>query len=144
MNDVKSAKAASAQIMDNQARSAYATPAAWMAGRINYEAGDLKSAHAQYKFALEHSRDEGVRQLARLRLAALTFEEKDVPGAMKLMQASFDPAFQGLAEQLKGDLFAAEGKTKEAQAAYKLALEKLGDKSSLKPLVEIRLDALGG
>jgi len=144
MNDLKSAKAAAAQIMENHASSAYSTPAAWLAGRINYESGDSKSARAQYEFALEHARDDGVRQMARLRLATLHFEEKDLPGAMKLMEAPFDPAFQGLAEQLKGDLFAAQGKPAEARAAYKLALEKLGDKSSLKPLVEIRLDGLGG
>lgn len=144
MNDLKSAKAAAAQIMENHAGSAYSTPAAWLAGRINIESGDSKSARAQYEFALEHARDDGVRQMARLRLAALHFEEKDLPGAMKLMEAPFDPAFQGLAEQLKGDLFAAQGKLAEARAAYKLALEKLGDKSSLKPLVEIRLDGLGG
>jgi predicted negative regulator of RcsB-dependent stress response len=144
MNDLKTAKAAAAQIMENHARSAYSTPAAWLAGRINYETGDSKSARAQYEFALEHARDDGVRQMARLRLATLHFEEKDLPGAMKLMEAPFDPAFQGLAEQLKGDLFAAQGKPAEARAAYKLALEKLGDKSSLKPLVEIRLDGLGG
>ena len=144
MNDLKTAKAAAAQIMENHARSAYSTPAAWLAGRINYESGDSKSARAQYEFALEHARDDGVRQLARLRLATLHFEEKDLPGAMKLMEAPFDPAFQGLAEQLKGDLFAAQGKSAEARAAYKLALEKLGEKSSLKPLVEIRLDGLGG
>jgi predicted negative regulator of RcsB-dependent stress response len=144
MNDLKTAKAATAQIMENHARSAYSTPAAWLAGRINYESGDSKSARAQYEFALEHARDDGVRQLARLRLATLHFEEKDLPGAMKLLETPFDPAFQGLAEQLKGDLFAAQGKSAEARAAYKLALEKLGDKSSLKPLVEIRLDGLGG
>jgi predicted negative regulator of RcsB-dependent stress response len=144
MNDLKSAKAAAAQIMENHASSAYSTPAAWLAGRINYESGDSKSARAQYEFALEHARDDGVRQLARLRLATLHFEEKDVPGAMKLLEDPFDPAFQGLAEQLKGDLFAAQGKSAEARAAYKLALEKLGDKSSLKPLVEIRMDGLGG
>jgi predicted negative regulator of RcsB-dependent stress response len=54
------------------------------------------------------------------------------------------PAFQGLAEQLKGDVLAARARPPKARAAYKLALEKLGDKSSLKPLVEIRLDGLGG
>lgn len=144
MNDLKTAKAAAAQIMENHARSAYGTPAAWLAGRINHEAGDAKSARAQYEFALENARDDGVRQLARLRLAALHFENKDIAGAMKLLEPAFEPAFQGLAEQLKGDLFVAQGKTAEARAAYKLALEKLGDKSSLKPLVEIRLDALGG
>jgi len=144
INDLASAKTAAAQIMDNHARSAYSAPAAWLAGRVNYEAGDIKSARAQYQFALDNARDDGARQLARLRLAALHFEENDLPGAMKLLEAKFDPAFQGLAEQLKGDLLYAQGKTEEARAAYRLALEKLGDKSSLKPLVEMRLDSLGG
>lgn len=144
LNDLKSAKAVAAQIMENHASSAYSAPAAWLAGRINYESGDIKSARAQYEFALEHASDDGVKQLARLRLAALHFEEKDIPGALKLLEAPFDAAFTGLAEQLRGDLLAAQGKTAEARAAYKLALEKLGDKSSLKPLVEIRLDGLGG
>lgn len=144
MNDLKTAKAAAAQIMEKHPRSAYSAPAAWLAGRINIETGDAKSARAQYEFALEHARDDGVRQLARLRLAALHFEEKDLPGALKLLEETFEPAFQGLAEQLKGDVLAAQGKATEARAAYKLALEKLGDQSSLKPLVEIRLDSLGG
>jgi predicted negative regulator of RcsB-dependent stress response len=144
VNDLKTSKSAAGQLMENHARSAYGAPAAWLSGRINYESGDNKSARAQYEFALEHARDDGVKQLARLRLAALHFEENDIPGALKLLEDEFDPSFQGLAEQLKGDLLAAQGKPVEARAAYKLALEKLGDKSSLKPLVEIRLDALGG
>jgi predicted negative regulator of RcsB-dependent stress response len=144
MNDLKTAKAASAQVMEKHAGSAYGTPSAWLAGRVNMESGDAKSARAQYEFALDHARDEGVKQMARLRLAALRFEEADLPGALKLLEAPFDPAFQGLAEQLKGDVFAAQNKLPEARAAYKIALEKLGDKSSLKPLVEIRLDGLGG
>ena len=143
-NDLKSAKEATAQIMENHARSAYATPAAWLAGRVNHETGDIKSARAQYEFALEHSADDGIRQLARLRLAALLFEEKNSAGAMKLLEEPFAPAFQGLAAQLKGDLLAAQGKGAEARVAYQLALEKLGDKSPLKPLVEIRMDGLGG
>jgi len=144
LNDLKTAKDAAGRIMENHARSAYAAPAAWLAGHINYETGDLKSARAQYEYALDHARDDGARQLARLRLAALLFEQKDLAGAQKLLEEAFDPAFQGLAGQLKGDILVAQGKTAEARAAYKLALEKLGDKSPLKPLVEIRLDGLGG
>lgn len=144
LNDLKTAKEAAARIMESHSRSAYATPAAWLAGHINYETGDLKSARAQYEYALEHARDDGVRQMARLRLATLLFDQKDMDAALKLLEAAFDPAFQGLAGQLRGDILAAQGKNAEARDAYKLALEKLGDKSSLKPLVEIRLDALGG
>ncbi len=144
MNDLKTGKEAAARIMENHARSAYAAPAAWLAGRINYETGDLKSARAQYEFALEHARDAGAEQMARLRLVTLLFEQKDMAGALKLLDGAFEPAFQGLAGQLKGDILAAQGKKAEAREAYKLAMEKLGDKSPLKPLVEIRLDGLGG
>ncbi|MDD5389682.1 MAG: tetratricopeptide repeat protein [Gallionellaceae bacterium] len=144
MNELKATKDTTARIMENQGRSAYATPAAWLAGRVNYESGDLKSARAQYQYALDHAKDGGLKQLARIRLAGVLFEEKDAPGALALLNESYDPAFQGLAAQLKGDVLIEQGKTEEARAAYKLALEKLGDKSSLKPLLEIRLDALGG
>jgi len=144
MNDAKTAREAAARIMDEHARSAYATPAAWMAGSINYEAGDLKSARAQYEFALEHARDEGTSQLARLRLAGLKFEGKDLAGALALLQAPFAPAFAGLAAQLRGDVLVAQGQNDAARTAYREALDKLGDKSSLKPLLEMRLDALGG
>jgi predicted negative regulator of RcsB-dependent stress response len=144
MNDVKGTKDTTSRIMENQARSAYATPAAWLAGRVNYENGDLKSARAQYEFALEHAKDNGLKQLARLRLAGIRFEDKDLAGALGLLNETYDPAFQSLAAQLKGDVLAEQGKTVEARAAYKLALEKLDDKSPLKPLLEIRLDAFGG
>ena len=142
-NNLQATKQITAQIMENQVRSVYAAPAAWLAGRVNYESGDLRSATSQYEFALEHAKDDGLKQLARIRLASIRFEAKDFAGALALLDDAFDPAFQGLAAQLKGDILVEQGKIDEARAAYKLALEKLGDKSSLKPLVEIRLDALG-
>lgn len=142
--DAKAAKDAAARVMEEHGRSAYATPAAWLAGHINYEAGDLKSARAQYEYAMQHARDDGARQLARLRLAGLLFEQKELDAALKQLEGAFDPAFQGLEGQLRGDILVAQGKTAEARDAYKQALEKLGDNSPLKPLVEIRLDGLGG
>jgi len=142
--DAKAAKDAAAQIMEAHGRSAYAAPAAWLSGHLNYEAGDLKSARAQYEYALQNARDDGARQLARLRLAGLLFEQKELDAALKQLEDAFDPAFQGLEAQLRGDILVAQGKTAEAREAYKRALQQLGDKSPLTPLVEIRLDGLGG
>lgn len=144
MNDTKAVKDATGQIMENYGRSGYAAPAAWLAGRLNHETGDLKSAAAQYEYALEHAKGEGQVQLARLRLAAIRLDAKDYPGALKLLEETHDAAFAGLYANLKGDVLAAQGRAQEARAAYKLAAEKLGDKSPLKPLVEIKLDGLGG
>ena len=142
-NNSKATKELTAQIMENQPRSAYATPAAWLAGRLNFSSGDLKSAKAQYEYALEHAKDDGLEQIARLRLAAVLLDEKDYAGAMKLLEKTHDPAFAGLYANLKGDVLTAQGKHAEAQTAYKTALDQLGDKSSLRPLVEIKMDGMG-
>lgn len=143
-NDLKAVKEVTAQIMENYPRTAYSAPAAWLAGRLNYDAGDFKSAKAQFQYALDHARDPGVEQLARLRMATVLFDEKDYDGALKHLAAKHDAAYEGLYAQLKGDVFIAQGKTDEAREAYRLALQKLDDKSPLKPLVEIKLDGLGG
>ena len=143
-NDIKAVKEITGQIMENYPRTAYSAPAAWLAGRLNYEAGDFKSAKAQFQYALDHARDGGVEQLARLRLAAVLFDEKDYDGALKHLAAKHDEAYAGLYAQLKGDVLVAQGKSDEARAAYGVALQKLDDKSPLKPLVEVKLDGLGG
>jgi len=144
LNDSKGVKDVTAQIMERHAGSAYATPAAWLAGKANYEADDVKSAQAQYEYALEHAEDDGIKQLARLRLAALRFDQKDLDGALKLLEGEPVAAFAGLHAQLRGDILVAQGKSAEARSAYALAIEKLGDKSPMKPLVEIKMDSLGG
>ena len=144
LNDTKAIKDVTAQIMEHYPRTAYSAPAAWLAGRVNYDAGDVKSARAQFQFALDHAGDESIEQLARLRLAALLLEEKDYDGALKHLTHKHAPAYAGLYAQLKGDVLVAQDKKAEARAAYQLALEKLGEESPMKPLVEIKLDSLGG
>ncbi|NWG88108.1 MAG: tetratricopeptide repeat protein [Hydrogenophilaceae bacterium] len=144
VNDRKAVKEITGQIMENYARSAYSAPAAWLAGRLNYEAGDLKSAKAQFQFALDHARDAELEQLARLRLASVLLDEKEYDAALAQLGHDHDAAYAGLYALLKGDVLVAQGKPAEAKAAYKLAVEKLSEKSQLKQLAEIKLEGLGG
>ena len=143
-NDTKAAKETAVTLMEEYSGSGYAAPAAWLSGRINHDAGSLKSAVAQYRFALDHAKGEGLQQLARLRLAALLLDSEDYAGAMQLLNEPHDAAYAGLYANLRGDVLAAQGKTGEAREAYRQAMQKLGEKSSLRPLVEIKLDGLGG
>lgn len=143
-DDAKAVREITSQIMENYSRTAYATPAAWLVGQINHASGDLKSATAQYAYALDKARDASLKQLARLRLASIRLENKDLDGALELLQQPHDEAYAGLYANLKGDVLVEQGKTAQARAAYQEALSKLSDESALKPLVEIKLDALGG
>ncbi|MDD4882068.1 MAG: tetratricopeptide repeat protein [Gallionellaceae bacterium] len=143
-NDAKSVKDLTGQIMENYGRSGYALPAAWLAGKVNFAAGDLKSAQAQYQYALDHADDKGLEQLARLRLATVMLDQKDTAGALKLLEKEPDAAFAGLFADLKGDALALQGKPEEARAAYALAMEKLDAKSPMKAMVEAKLNGVGG
>lgn len=142
-DDAKAVREITGQIMENYSRTAYATPAAWLAGQINHASGDLKSATAQYAYALDKARDASLKQLARLRLASIRLENKDLDGALALLQQPHDEAYAGLYANLKGDVLVEQGKIAQARAAYQEALSKLSDESALKSLVEIKLDALG-
>jgi predicted negative regulator of RcsB-dependent stress response len=142
--DAKSVKELTGKIMDDYSRTGYALPAAWLAAKTNFATGDLKSAEAQYQYALDHAGDKGLRELAGLRLAAVRLDQKDYAGALKLLDGEHDPAFAPLFDNLKGDVLVAQGKPEEARAAYKLALDKLDPKSPLKAVVEIKLGGVGG
>ena len=142
-NEIKAVKDITGRIMENYPRSAYSAPAAWLAGRINYDAGDRKSAMAQFQFALDHARDSGLEQLARLRLASIMLDEKDFDGALAQLNHAHDATYAGLYALLKGDVLVAQGKPAEAKAAYQLAVEKLDEKSQLKQLAEMKLEGLG-
>ncbi len=143
-NDTKAVKEVSGQLIENYSRSGYSVPAAWMAGKTNFTAGDLKSAQAQFQYALDHTGDKGLQQLARLRLAAVMIDQKDYAGALKLLEIEPDPAFAALFANLKGDILAVQGKAEEARVSYKLALEKIDAKSPLKSILEAKLDGVGG
>lgn len=144
INDAKAVREITGQIMENYDRTAYATPAAWLAGQVNHASGDLKSALAQYAYALDKARDASIEQLARLRLAALRMDAGDHAGALVLLDQPHDPAYAGLYANLRGDVLIEQGKPAEARAAYQEALKRLGEQSALAPLVQMKLDALGG
>lgn len=141
-NDTQAVKRISAEIMDKYTATGYAPLAAWMAGRINLDAGDKKSALAQFQFALDHAGDNRIADLARLRLATLKLDSDDAAGALALLEATPADAFAGLFAQLKGDVLLALKRPGEARAAWQQGLEKMDKDDPLRPLVEMKLDGL--
>jgi predicted negative regulator of RcsB-dependent stress response len=143
-NDLKQIRDVSGQLMDKFGGTAYGPMAALAAAKANFEAGDAKSAAAQLRWTVEHARDEGIAATARLRLAGVLLDENKYDDALKLLEAGHPDAFIGLFEDRKGDIYVAQGKTVEAKAAYKAALEKLPAEGNYRNLVQVKLDGLGG
>lgn len=152
-HDAKKAREATGELIDKFSGTAYAGMAVLVSARLQIEAGDLKTAKLQLGWTVDHARDDEMRDLARLRLAAVLLEEKAYDEAQK--QLASDPAepFGPRYAELKGDILAAQGKQEEAKAAYQQALSKLDEmrKSSgadqsrgqYRELVQVKLETIG-
>ncbi|CAG0964096.1 hypothetical protein MTYP_00892 [Methylophilaceae bacterium] len=141
--DVKTVQAISGEIIEKYPSTPYAARAALLAAKVNYNAKDVKSAKAQSEWAYRNAREDAVKTLAQLQLAAILFEEKDHEAALKLLTEKHEASFDGLFADLKGDILFAQGKKAEARVAYQEALEKFELGSRYSRYTQHKLEALG-
>ena len=120
-----------------------ATEAQLMAAKANFDAADFATAKTHLQWVVDNGRDT-YRATARLRLATVMLETKDYDAALKVLENVKDDAFQSIAADLKGDIFAVQGKRDEARAAYQIAVDKADTRSALKAASQTKLDAFGG
>lgn len=144
-NDAKGVRDAAGALAENYPRTLYASMGALASARFHFDRNDLKTAKVQLQWVIERSKSDDLRDIARLRLAALLLDEKSYDEALKQLDAAHGDPFTAQYAALKGDVLVAKAQTADAKAAYRLALEK-ADKSNetFRTGVQLRLDALGG
>jgi len=141
--DAKRVNDVAAIMMGQYAASGYAPRAALLAAQVNEQVNELARARTQLQWVIEHAAEDGLKDVARLRLAAVLLDEKNYTEAMKLLEAKHPASFDGLYADLRGDVLSAQGKNEEARSAYKLAYEKTEAKGMYRSLIQVKMDALG-
>ena len=155
--DAQRIKAASGELVEKFSGSSYASLGALTTAKALIDAGDAKTAKLQLQWVVEHGQDE-LRDLARLRLAAVLLDEKSYDEALKQLDGKVSAGFAARFADNRGDVLAAQGKSADAQAAYQVALAKLdeaeaksagqgwqGQSSAVyRELLQQKLDAQGG
>lgn len=142
-NEAKKVQDIAATLASSHAGTAYAGMAALRAAKSFAAANDLSNAKQRLQWVVDKARDEEMRDVARLRLAGVLFDENKHDEALKLLDAKHVAAFDGLYADLRGDILAAQNKRAEARAAYQTALEKTDPRSSYRQLIQLKLDAQG-
>jgi len=141
--DVKRVNDAAAMVMGRYAASGYAPRAALLAAQVNEHVKDTARARTQLQWVIDHAEEDGLKNVARLRLAAVLLDEQKYDDALKLLEAKHPASYDGLYADLRGDILSAQGKKNEARSAYKLAYEKTDAKSAYRNLIQMKMDALG-
>ncbi len=141
--DWKKLSAAAAALADKYPSTFYATDAQLMAAKAAFDADALTEAKTHLQWVVDKGQASH-QVVARVRLAAVLFDEKKYDDALKTLEAIKADAFTSLAADLKGDILAAQGRRDEARAAYQLAVDKADTRSPLKPISQAKLDAFGG
>jgi predicted negative regulator of RcsB-dependent stress response len=143
VNDSKKVRDIASQLTASYGSTHYAGMAALAAAKASFETGELDDARKNLQWAAEKAREEEMRNVARLRLAGILLDEKKHDEALKVLTEKPADAYAALYADLRGDVLTAQGKTAEARSAYQTALEKSDPNSQYRPLIEIKLDALG-
>ncbi len=143
--EAKALRDAGGTLIESYPRTLYASMGALIAARFYFDRNDLKSAKAQLQWVLDRSASDELRDLARLRLAAVLLDEKAYDEALKLLEQKHAPAFEAQYAALKGDVLVAKNQAASAREAYRLALDKAGKQdAAFRESVRMRLEALGG
>jgi predicted negative regulator of RcsB-dependent stress response len=115
-------RAAAGELLEKYASTRYAEMGAMISARVAFEAGDRKTAQTQLQWVVDNA-DGELRDLARLRLAAVLLEDGNADGALATVAKAGEPAFAARFAELRGDILLAQGKRVDARSAFEAAVE---------------------
>ena len=153
-SDAKRVREAAGELIEKHPGTTYAAMAALSSARMQFDAGDLKTARAQLQWVAEKARDKDLRDLGRLRLAHILFDDQALDEALKLLGEAPGAAFAARFSELKGDILAVQGKKADARAAYQAALanydaveksagSQSGRETQYRDLLQVKLESIG-
>jgi predicted negative regulator of RcsB-dependent stress response len=139
--DIAKARDLVGTLIEQHGSTVYAAMAALRAAKANIDAADLKTAKGQLTWVADHAAQRELGLLGRVRLAGLLLDEKAYDQALQVLNVDVPDAFVAEFADRRGDVYAAQGKAKDARAAYTEALAKAGSEP-MRALIQMKLDAL--
>lgn len=136
-------KAQATKLMDGFSGTPYAGRAAVLLAKAEFAGKDGKAAKADLQWAIDHAKEGAVQAIASLQLAGILLEDKDYAGALKVLDGKMDAGYIGLRDEMKGNVYLAQGKQAEAKKAFESALNNLDAGGAMYQATKLKLESLG-
>jgi predicted negative regulator of RcsB-dependent stress response len=120
--DVDGAEFVADDLSANYANTAYAAESKLALARLYMDQNRDQDAAETLQQLLDMSANDGLQNIGRLRLAAVLLYQDKAQEVIDLLEGVDEPSFAALANELRGDAYAALGEYQQAADAYNLAL----------------------
>ena len=118
-----------------------AAQATMMVAATEFDAGRYDTAAGHLNWVLSNQKAPLIQALAAQRLAVVLLQQKKYDAAIAALNTKVEADFEPLLLEAKGDVYAAQNKTKEAAQSYQQALEKLPKEAIERELLQMKLDS---
>ncbi|MDR3212536.1 MAG: tetratricopeptide repeat protein [Azoarcus sp.] len=151
MDNTQQVRELAGRLIEKYDGTLHAQLGALLSSSVQFRKNELDNARLQLEWAANKGKDAELRELARLRLATVLLQQGAVDEALACLQPAPKGVWRARFEDLRGDAFAAQGKTGEARAAWRAALDALdaldasdGDTLPLRGVIRAKLESLEG
>ncbi|NNF96144.1 MAG: tetratricopeptide repeat protein [Halobacteria archaeon] len=120
----------------------YAALTALTLSKLAMDNTDYTSAAAQLRWVIDNSGDDGLKHVARLRLARVLAAQDKPDLAISLLNEADTSGFTNLYQETRGDIFVQQGKPTEATDEYRKALEDLEMNPQRRRTLEMKMNDL--
>lgn len=128
------------RIVADYPSSGYASMASLAMGKIAMQRGEPDGAASHFRLVMESAATPELKQIARLRLARVLLELEQADEALGVLESGDPGSFRAAYDEVKGDIYLAQGKRQEAHNAYANALNGYANLPSKREILQMKLD----
>jgi predicted negative regulator of RcsB-dependent stress response len=141
-HQITDAKTQSDILIHKFSKTPYATLASFTLAKLAVEQNQLDEAVQHLNWIIQHSHNKDFKQIARIRLARVYLSQNETKKALQTLEQVDSFAFQGLIAEVRGDVYTHLGQIDKARNIYQEALKQLPEQTTIRPLLQMKLDNL--
>ena len=127
------------KLISHYPKTPYAVIAALVLSRNAVDNKNYSEAIKQLNWAKDHSKNNSIQEIARIRIARILIAEKKYDDALTTLETIDDVTYLGMIDEVRGDVYMAKKDNASASKFYELALKEIPDADISRPILQMKL-----